>query len=66
MQRRRRPAVIMFNLKHRMLTAAEIAERLKVSIRSVRRWIASGDLQALRLGRSVRVTEDELMRFLGH
>lgn len=36
-------------------TAAEVADDLGVSLRTVRRWIAEGRLPAVRVGRSVRV-----------
>ena len=44
-------------------TAKEVAGRLKVSERSVRRWIAEGDLCAHRFGRAVRVSEEDLVAF---
>jgi excisionase family DNA binding protein len=40
---------------HAVLTIAEVAERLRVSPRTVRRQIASGALCAVKIGRSVRV-----------
>lgn len=42
----------------------EIAERLDVSTRTVRRWIEMGFLRAHRLGRSVRVSDADLKTFL--
>jgi excisionase family DNA binding protein len=42
----------------------EIAERLKVSTKTVRRWIERGDLHVHHLGRQLRVSEDDLMLFL--
>jgi excisionase family DNA binding protein len=41
-----------------------VAGRLACSERHVRRLIASGELPAHRIGRSVRVSEDDLLRFL--
>lgn len=50
-----------------MLTAREVAERLRVSPRTVRRWAAAGRLQAVRLGsgprRPYRVPASALERF---
>jgi excisionase family DNA binding protein len=43
---------------------AEVARRLSVSTKSVRRWIASGELAAVRLGRSVRISQPELACFV--
>ncbi len=42
----------------------EIAEQLDVSERTVRRWIASGELVAYKLGRAVRVSDSDLRDFL--
>ncbi len=42
------------------LTIREVNDLLKVSERTVRRWIAEGDLQALKIGRSVRVRSDDI------
>lgn len=36
----------------------------EVSTKSVRRWISSGDLAAVRLGRSLRISQSELARFV--
>jgi excisionase family DNA binding protein len=45
----------------RYLTKAQVAELLGVSKRTVQRWIASGRLRAVRLGRNtVRIAEDTL------
>jgi excisionase family DNA binding protein len=48
----------------RLLTAAEIAELLGLSVKTVRRWIAQGELHAHQFGRQVRVSEDDLLSFL--
>jgi excisionase family DNA binding protein len=48
-------------------TLDEIAERLKVSRRTVNRWVVEGTLPAIRLaaqGGSVRVAESDLRNFL--
>ena len=41
-----------------------VAETLEVSIRTVRRWIARGDLIAHRLNGVVRIAEADLRAFL--
>ena len=48
------------------LTVEEIATRLQVHIETVRRWIRSGELPGLSLGRRAgyRVKEADLDRFL--
>ena len=47
-----------------LLPAAEVAGRLGVSLRHVRRLIAGGRLPVHRLGRAVRISEPDLQRFL--
>jgi len=39
-----------------LLTVAEVSDRLQVSIRTVRRLIASEKIKALRIGRLLRIT----------
>jgi excisionase family DNA binding protein len=48
----------------RFLTRAEIADRLRVHPRSIDRAIANGDLTAVRIGRAVRVCEDDFASFV--
>lgn len=50
----------------RLLTIADVADRCRVSPRSVRRWIDDGRLRVIRLGRNVRVSEGDLANFLTH
>jgi excisionase family DNA binding protein len=45
-------------------TIKQVAARLAVSPRTVRRLIAQGALPVHRIGRAVRVSEDDLARFL--
>lgn len=50
---------------HALLTIPEVAERMRVSTRTVFRWIASGTLRSVQIGRVVRVPAevvDALMR----
>ena len=48
----------------RLLTIRETAERLAVSQRTVQRLLKNGALPAFRVGGSVRISEDELERWL--
>jgi excisionase family DNA binding protein len=57
---RRRPHQSQINF----FTIADVAERLGVSRRTVRRWIAAGDLIAHRIGGIVRIAEGDLRAFL--
>src|SRR5262245_51638064 len=47
------------------LTPEEIAERLKVVPRTVYRWLTTGSLRGIKLGRIWRVAPTDLQRFLG-
>jgi excisionase family DNA binding protein len=48
----------------RLLTVPQAAEALSVCERTVWRWIEAGEIEIYRLGRAVRIAEDELVRFL--
>jgi len=50
----------------KLLTIQEIAKRLKVSERTIYRYIESGKLKAIKisLGHIVRIEESEFKRFL--
>jgi excisionase family DNA binding protein len=45
-------------------TITEVAERLHVATRTVRRWIQTNDLVVHRVGGVVRIAEDDLRAFL--
>jgi len=45
-------------------TLAEIAQRLKVSYRTVYRWVQAKELAAYKLGTEWRVAESDLQAFL--
>lgn len=47
-----------------LLKIPQVAERLQVSERTVHRLIASGELAATRIGRSVRISEQALKALL--
>jgi excisionase family DNA binding protein len=55
----------MLKVDERYATLPEVAERLKVSRRTVYRWIKNGDLNAYQFGREYRITESALKEFLG-
>ncbi len=40
------------------------AKLLKVSPRTVRRWIEKGDLTVYRFGRQIRITDSDLVTFI--
>jgi excisionase family DNA binding protein len=47
-----------------MLVVGEISLRLGVSTKTVRRLIAAGSLHVHRIGRAVRVSEEDLRSYL--
>lgn len=54
----------MLQVDERYLTLPEIAERLKVSRRTVYRWIKDEDLNAYKFANEYRITEADLRDFL--
>ncbi len=49
---------------NKLLTTDEVAVELKVHVKTVRDWIASGELEALDLGQGYRIWKSDLMKFL--
>ncbi len=47
-----------------LYSVTETAKLLKVSPRTVRRWIEKGDLTAHRFGRQIRITDSDLVTFI--
>ena len=52
------------NARGGFLTAAEVADLLRVSTMTVYRLIKNGQLAAVRVGKSYRVREDDVDRYL--
>lgn len=48
-----------------LLTAAEVATILKMSVRTIRRWTDDGRLPVIRFGRSVRIRLVDLEAMTG-
>ena len=48
----------------RFLTVAEVASHMRVSTMTVYRLIKAGDMAAVRVGKSYRVREDDVDRYL--
>jgi excisionase family DNA binding protein len=46
------------------VTIPETAARLKVSPKTVRRWIEHGTLKAHRFGKQIRIAESDLAAFI--
>ncbi len=51
-------------LNRPLLTVHETADQLKVKESTIRSWIRSGKLRAIKFGREWRVTVKDLERFL--
>lgn len=49
---------------HPLLTLSQVAELLRVSEKTIRRWMISKRLPHARLGRVVRFRQDELLRWI--
>ena len=47
-----------------LVKIAELSKQLSVSPSSIRREIDRGNLQALKIGSSVRITSDEVERYI--
>ena len=54
----------MLKVDERYLTLPEVAEQLRVSRRTVYRWIKGGDLSAYKFANEYRITESDLKDFL--
>lgn len=48
----------------KIFTVDEVAEHLRVTPRAVREWIRQGKLKSTKIGRLVRVKEEELQKFI--
>jgi excisionase family DNA binding protein len=46
-----------------LMTLPEVARRWKVSVKSIRRFIDAKHLGVIRIGKSLRVSEAEVVRF---
>ena len=48
-----------------LFTVAEVAALLKVSPKTVRRWILLSQIKIHRIGRQIRISEPDLVSFIG-
>lgn len=51
-------------VERRLLTVAEVADVLRVSTMTVYRLIKNGEIAAIRVGKSYRISESELQAYL--
>ena len=52
------------SLDEEMLTTDEVAKILRVNVKTVRNWIATGELVALDIGNEYRISRTNLNRFI--
>jgi excisionase family DNA binding protein len=48
----------------RMYSIKEVGPQVGVSSKTIRRWIERGELHVPRLGRQLRISEEDLLAFL--
>jgi excisionase family DNA binding protein len=58
------PVVQPNESRSRFVTVAEVADQLRVSNMTVYRLVQSGELPAVRIGRSYRIREDDVDKYL--
>jgi excisionase family DNA binding protein len=56
--------VTQFDSRARFLTVAEVAAIMRVSTMTVYRLIKAGELASVRVGKSYRIKEDDVDRYL--
>ena len=54
----------MQQVDEQLYTLQEVADYLKVDVRTVYRWLREGELNALRFRREYRISESDLRDFL--
>jgi excisionase family DNA binding protein len=54
----------MQQVDEQIYTPQEVADYLKVDVRTVYRWLREGELSAIRFQREYRITERDLRDFL--
>jgi excisionase family DNA binding protein len=58
------PVVQTSESRSRFVTVAEVADQLRVSNMTVYRLVQAGELPAVRIGRSYRIREDDVDKYL--
>ena len=52
------------NKKEEFFTAKELAEKLKVSVMTIYRYIGAGKLKAYKIGKEFRIGQSDFERFM--
>lgn len=47
-----------------IMTPAQVAERLQITERTVYKYLSNGELEAVKIGRVWRITEEQLQAFI--
>ncbi|GGA57897.1 hypothetical protein GCM10007416_33870 [Kroppenstedtia guangzhouensis] len=47
-----------------IMTPAQVAKRLQVTERTVYKYLANGEMEAVKIGRVWRITEEQLQKFI--
>jgi excisionase family DNA binding protein len=55
---------MMLEVHETYLTVQEVADVLKVTRKTVYRWIEAGELPVIQVGREYRITETDLREFV--
>ena len=58
--------MVRFELDAKYYTPREIAEKFNITHQAVNKWLHSGELRGIKLGRAWRVKEDDLFSFIEH
>jgi len=53
-------------VRHELLTATEVADRLRVSRSTISRWLRDGVLVGVKIGGVLRFPSDEVDQLLAH
>lgn len=51
-------------MTEQLYTTKELAQRLRLSDQTIRRWVTQGKLKAIKAGRNLRIPESEVKRML--
>jgi excisionase family DNA binding protein len=54
----------MSDTSEKLHTFEEVRSRLKISERTLRRWISTGDLEVIHVGRQLRFEDKEIKRYI--
>jgi excisionase family DNA binding protein len=53
------------DMNYEMYTIKETAEKFRVTTRTIRRWIHDSKINAIKIGHTVRIAQEEIARIKG-